>query len=341
MNQNRRLVVAFRILCVTCLAAAAVASDGAEAAVTPSTVYVSRILEGMVAVIDANTDQLIAFVRTGSNPAEIGVVASLSRAFVADLTDSTVTVIETTGHGIDDTITLASPPATIGVDEAAQRVFALDFSNGAWGTDLHVIDADSKSEIDTFMVGTRTQNIAVSAADDVAYVTDFEDGIIEVDTGTGAVLRTLAMSSLPHGIALNESTDRLYVTRLDADDVKIIDTAATDLTVIGTVAVGEMPQWIALDLPRGKALVTNEGDDTVSVFDLATHNVHPAAIPVGDGPLTLTIHDGAARAYVYNANDGTISVIDTVSETVVATIDVLFGDGFELGNTAPWSSRVP
>ena len=122
-------------------------------------VYFSRILEGEVAAIDVQSDAIIHLLRTGSNPAEIGIVTALSRAFVADLTDGTVTVIDTTNHSIDDVIAMASPVATMRVDEAAQRVYALDFSNGVPGTDLHVIDAATNLEIDTFTVGSRTQNI--------------------------------------------------------------------------------------------------------------------------------------------------------------------------------------
>jgi YVTN family beta-propeller protein len=68
--------------------------------------------------------------------------------------------------------------------------------------------------------------------------------------------------------------------------------------------------------------------------------VLPDTIPVGANPLTVTVHSGAAKAYVYNLGDGTISVIDTINETVVATIDMLFGDGFESGNTSAWSGTL-
>jgi len=304
-----------------------------------SVVYVSRILEGHVAVIDVQSDTIIRLQTTGSNPAEVGVVEALDRAYVADLTDGTVTVIDTTNHGIEDVIDVGIPVATVGVDETAQRVFALDFSNGVPGTDLHIIDAGTNLEIDLFTVGSRTQNIAVSAAEDLAYVTDFVDGVVVVNTVTGSVVQTLPMPDLPHGIALNDTGDRLFVTLLDSNIVAIIDT--TTLTVDHVLTVGDVPQWIALDPPRNKAFVTNEGDGTVSVIDTATNTVHPVAIPVGAGPLTVTIHEGAAKAYVYNIGDGTISVIDTVGETVIATIDVMFSDGFESGDTSAWASVVP
>ena len=106
------------------------AGRGPDKASSPSTVYVSKILEGMVAVIDVNTDKLITFLRTGTNPAEIAVVEARDRAYVADLTDGTVTVIDTTDHSIVTTIDMGHPVAAADADQTLQRVYVLDFSNG-------------------------------------------------------------------------------------------------------------------------------------------------------------------------------------------------------------------
>lgn len=302
-------------------------------------VFLSKILEEQVVVIDVANDTVIRVLRTGSNPAEIGVLEGLNRAYVADLTDGTVAVISSPDYRILDVIPLNSPVAAVDVDQTTQTVYAVDFSNGVSGTNLHVIDAQTNTETADFTVGQRTQNVAVSSLENRAYVTDFIEGIIVVNIDTNSVETTIPMTGLPHGVAVDEVSSQLYVTRLESDTVAVIDT--TTLTVGDVLPVGDVPQWIVLDPPRNKAFVTNEGDGTVSVIDTSTNTVHPAAIPVGVSPLTLTIHEGAAKAYVYNLGDGTISVIDTVSETVIATISVVFSDGFESGDTSAWTTAAP
>jgi len=202
-----------------------------------------------------------------------------------------------------------------------------------------VIDGNSNIETTDIQIGTRLQNIAVDPTENRAYVTDFVDGIIVINTSDNTVITTIPLANSPHGIAVNSSTDLLYVTQLDSDTVVVIDT--TNYAVVDTLSVGDVPQWIGLDILRNKAFVTNEGDGTVSVIDISTNTVLPGTIPVGSSPLTLTVHSGAAKAYVYNLGDGTISVIDTINKTVIATIDMMFGDGFELGDTSAWSSTVP
>ena len=131
----------------------------------------------------------------------------------------------------------------------------------------------------------------------------------------------------------------MYVTQLESDSVTVID--STNLSVIDTLPVGDGPQWIKLDLPRNRAFVTNEGDGTVSVIDIATNTVRPTTIPVGASPLTLVVHEAEAKAYVYNLGDGTISVIDTISESILVTLDIMFSDGFDLGETRAWSATFP
>jgi YVTN family beta-propeller protein len=307
-----------------------------------SAVYVSRILEGKVVVIDASTNEVFCFLRTGSNPTEVGVIGASQRAYVADLSDGTVSVIDTATHSIVEVIKLTHPVAAVGVDEPAGTVYAVDFSNGTAGTDLHVIDAATNQVSGIYTIGSRTQNIAVSSSNQQAYVTDFVDGLLVFDTTSKMVTDSLPLADLPHGIALNDGANQILVTHLEADTVSVID--AGTLSVVDVLGVGDTPQWVAFDPPRQKAFVTNEGDNTVSVISVDVtggYTVHPAAIPVGIDPLTLTVEPSVAKVYVYNAGDATISIIDTVTETVVATIDALFSDGFECGNFVSWSVLFP
>jgi YVTN family beta-propeller protein len=305
----------------------------------PSMVYVSKILDGNVAAIDVSTDTIVSFLKTGRSPAEIAVVDVLDRAYVADLTDGTVTVVNTTNNRVEGTIDVGNPVAAAAADQATRKVYAVDFSNGTPGTNLHVIEANSNTELADIPIGTRLQNIALEPGENRAYVTDFVEGIIVVNTLNDSVITSIPLTGLPHGIAVNQDANTLYVTQLDNDAVVVIDTVA--YSVVTTLKVGSRPQWIGLDILRNKAFVTNEGDGTVSVVDISTHTVLPDTIPVGVNPLTLTMHSGAAKAYVYNVGDGTISVIDTIGEVVVATISVMFGDGFESGDTEAWSSALP
>jgi YVTN family beta-propeller protein len=69
------------------------------------------------------------------------------------------------------------------------------------------------------------------------------------------------------------------------------------------------------------AYVANSESDNVSVIGTATNSVS-ATVPVGDGPVGVTITPDGALAYVANTNSHNVSVIDAASNTVTATIIV-------------------
>jgi len=236
MNRNRCLTAFIIIFLVSFLVSASLSERDLLQPVNTSTVYVSKILDGTVAVIDASTDELITLLRTGSNPAEVAVVDALDRVYVADLTDGTVTVIDTTDHSIEETIAVGHPVAAVGVDQSLQRVYALDFSNGTPGTNLHEIDANTNIETADVTIGSRLQNIAMDPDESRAYATDFVDGVIVIDTSSLTVVTYLPVSNLPHGVAVHPDLNRLYVTQLDSDTVTVIDT--TTHGVVGDNAVG-------------------------------------------------------------------------------------------------------
>ena len=339
MNRKRYLIASLALLNSLLLVCAPLPGHGTLKATSISTVYVSRILEGMVVGIDVSTDQIVCIMHTGTNPAEVAVVDALNRAYVADLTDGTVTVINTTSQSMAETIDVGHPVAAAAADQTIEMVYVLDFSNGTPGTNIHEIDADTAIEVADVTVGSRLQNIALDPDESTAYLTDFVDGVLVLDTSSLTVTTTVPMANLPHGVAVHPGLDRLYVTQIDSDSVKVIDT--TNLAVVSTLSVGDAPQWVGVDTIRNKAFVTNEGDGTVSVIDLSTNSVKSGTISVGLEPLTVTVHEASAKAYVYNAGDGTISIIDTTTETVIATLDLIFGDSFETGGTTAWSSVVP
>jgi YVTN family beta-propeller protein len=69
------------------------------------------------------------------------------------------------------------------------------------------------------------------------------------------------------------------------------------------------------------ALVTNFDSATVSVIDLPANRV-TATIPVGDGPIGVTISADGSIAYVANFHGASVSVLSTIERRVVATIPV-------------------
>ena len=79
-----------------------------------------------------------------------------------------------------------------------------------------------------------------------AYVTNANANTVSViDTATNTVSATVAVGSVPFGIAITPDGTKAYVTNANADTVSVIDTATN--TVVGSaIPVGSAPFGIAI-----------------------------------------------------------------------------------------------
>jgi YVTN family beta-propeller protein len=86
-----------------------------------------------------------------------------------------------------------------------------------------------------------------------------------------------------------------------------------------TIAVGNLPQQIALNPVTNRIYVSNLNDNTVSVIDGATNTVVDT-IAVGMVPEQIAVNTTTDTIYVANENSNTISVIDASTDIIVATM---------------------
>jgi len=133
----------------------------------------------------------------------------------------------------------------------------------------------------------------------------------------------LIVFNQPVFVAVNEQTERAYVTHIGSNIVTVIDTSTN--TVVDTITVGSAPVGVAVNESNDRAYVVNQNSRTVSVIDtLNDANTIIATIPVGLAPQHIAVNELTDRAYVANLFSNTVSVINTLNDanTVIATIPV-------------------
>lgn len=89
--------------------------------------------------------------------------------------------------------------------------------------------------------------------------------------------------------------------------------------VVGTVAVGVVPEAVAVDPRTHHVFVANWGDNTVSMLDADSGRVVRVAA-VGHTPSAVVVDGRAAHAFVLNSNPGSVSVLDTLRGVVLRTL---------------------
>jgi YVTN family beta-propeller protein len=154
-----------------------------------------------------------------------------------------------------------------------------------------------------------------------------------------AVIATVNVGRYPHGVAVNEETNRVYVANFNEGSISIID--GTTNEVIDTIKVGKGPRDVTVNAQTNRLYVANIGlhdmsainskilpwvglrlywaKFAVSVIDGHTNEtlVH---VSVGTNPWIIEASETTNRIYVANYGSYSVSVIDGESNEVIATI---------------------
>src|ERR671918_884204 len=134
------------------------------------------------------------------------------------------------------------------------------------------------------------------------------------DTNSG-----IDVNTFPIGIAVNPSTNKVYVVNEYSNSVSVIDTD-TD-TVKSTINLGNFPYGIDINPLNNRIYITNRGSNTVSVLD-GSVDTKLDDITVGKSPVGIAVNPSANWIYVTNLDDGTVSVIDGITNDVIKTLSV-------------------
>ena len=117
-----------------------------------------------------------------------------------------------------------------------------------------------------------------------AYIANTNGSSVSViDTTTNTVSTTIAVASLPAGVAVNLAGTRVYVSHLSASpSVSVIDTYTN--SVIASIPVGSSPIGVAVNPSGTRVYVAHESfSGSVSVIDTTSNSVI-GTISVGSNP---------------------------------------------------------
>jgi YVTN family beta-propeller protein len=197
-------------------------------------------------------------------------------------------------------------------------------------------------------VALRTDRpVRAAEADDVNYASPLEvllspDGarlyvlcqqseeVRVLDAATYAVLKTIAVGSVPRGFSLSPDGARLFVTNSWDDTLSVIDTRTLAVTAVWPV--GAEPSSVVEDRAGKRLFVANRISNDVAVLDAQT-GVEEKRLLAGRGSSYLTLSPDGSRIYATHvypnpprvrtaldnriAPESEITVIDTARAVVV------------------------
>jgi YVTN family beta-propeller protein len=201
-----------------------------------------------------------------------------------------------------------------------------------WDNSVGFYDAATGQSLGKVVVGVRPHEMALSADNRFAYVTNYgvnsytqtERGgntISIIDLGKRELVGEIDLREhhRPHGIEMSRA-GMLYVTTDFPASLLVVDPRAR--RIVRRYDVGQsLPHMVTLSRDERKAYTANSGSGTVSVIPLIGKK--PVKhIEVGGVPMGFALTKDGKRLYVATRTNNTVSVIDTAKDEVVSRISL-------------------
>src|SRR5579862_6726720 len=121
-------------------------------------------------------------------------------------------------------------------------------------------------------------------------------------------IASIPAASNPYAIAVNSTTNKIYVGNQTTNSVRVIDGitfAYNDIPVL------EQPQFIAVNEVTNKIYFTSSAENSLYIFDGATNQVTQLAVPLNGNPVIDTV-----RNKIYLAGTLGVAVVDGVTLSI-------------------------
>ncbi len=178
----------------------------------------------------------------------------------------------------------------------------------------------------TIPLGNTPRYLGINTITNTIYVSNRDDGTLSVINGATCNRSNISSCSqaqpithvgnTPQQIAVDESTNRIYVENQSDGTVSVIDGShckGTDVSGCNqawpTITVGASPQGLGLNPHDHTLYVTNTNDDTVSVINTISRAV-VATFPAGSAPRAVGIVFDKNTVFIGNRDDLTVSIVN-------------------------------
>lgn len=235
-------------------------------------------------------------------------------------------------------IALGDLPLNIAVTKSKQYLAVTN--NGYSDQSIQIIDVAKGRVVDSMPVNKSWYGLMFANNDKTLYASGGNNNWIVEYAFSGGKLKlvdTIPLGRrLPHlispaGIAVDETTHRLYTVTKESDSLYVVDTR-TKKVINGRPLGGE---GYACLLSQDKSLLFAScwGCNQVKIFDAKQLRLIDA-ITVGDNPNELLLSGNGRWLFVANANDNSVSVINVKTRNVVEVLNAALYPNAPQGSTS-------
>lgn len=301
-------------------------------------VFVSDEDGGVVVVLDAASEEVIARVPVGKRPRGLRVSPDGRKLFVAlsgspkvppgaDPASAPPADRDADGIGVIDldslqlvrTIHAGQDPELFDVTRDGKRLWVSNEETA----EASLVDVESGVVVRRVPVGAEPEGVGIHPSGKEVYVTSEEDAAVAVlDAASGDRVARVPVCGRPRAVVFSLDGARAFVSCENGAALAVID--ARSHTLVGQVPLaGARPMGLAVS-PDGKRLFASGGRGK-AVYELVLEGEPRVARMIADAgarPWGVGLARGGQRLFTANGPSGDVSVIDTASGKVAQRIAV-------------------
>jgi YVTN family beta-propeller protein len=259
--------------------------------------------------------QTIKFPGKTGNLDHLAVDVKGERLFVANKPNNSLDVIDLKSGKVIKQIPDQGKASGVAYSEELNRVFV---GNGAGTCNAFDCGADYKLAFSAKLA--KADNVNYHSGSKIVYVAH-GDTISAVDAKSGDVKGKVTVPGSAHGFAIDEKTNKIYVSLTNPNQVGVIDLAKNELTDKFPIALAAGNSPLVFDAARGLLFVGCRKEPMVVVMDAKTgKELGGVAIPGDIDDLAFDAKTGRLFAI---CGAGAVAVIEKKSEKydVVAKVE--------------------
>lgn len=303
-------------------------------------VYVTNPADGLIAVIDANTNQVINTIESMTGVVVVEVVEEKNKVYATADEYAPILVYDiTTGAKITE-IDIGNPDVTLysqADKNYGQREY-VTFQTNAVGLEYNpdtellyavhstvnrvvVIDTKTDRSVDSITVGKTPLLISVDVDRNIGYVTNQESNNVSVlNLDTNELIKNIQTGFVPDQMEIDYANNRLYVTHHASPHVAVIDLRTQELET--EIRLGGPTHALAFDQTHSLIHVTHipesgvTGPGTSGRVDFIDTNTNAIVgnFELFENPFSIAIDSDNQRLFATIIKNGTVIAVNLAGD---------------------------
>ena len=289
----------------------------------PHRVYVPNEESDDVAVIDAETFEVIGRFPVGDMPEHVNPDWGLEHLWVSNMNGGFLTKVDPLTSEPIEEVDLPIFPYALYYTLDGEKVMVITNYIGLHDVadnGVHFYDPDTWELIEYVNVPWPGADDADLTADGryLAISAEYSGYVAFIDTEEMTLAGQTEVGSLPRDVRLSPDGSTFYVTNEGLGGIQTIDAETWELT--GFIETGEGTHGIDFSRDTKLMYVANRAAGTITVIDVATNEIVDDW-PVGGSPDEMVLNPDGTQLWASNRYHGSVSVIDTTTGELIATIE--------------------